>query len=30
LIVGSRMNGGASAFDVTITRVERGGKIDVD
>jgi hypothetical protein len=28
LIVGSRMQGGASAFEVTITRVERGGKID--
>jgi len=28
LIVGSRSNGGASAFTIAITRVERGGKID--
>ena len=28
LMVGSRSNGGASAYTVSITRVERGGKID--
>ena len=30
LMVGSRSNGGASAFVLSITRIERGGKIDVD
>ncbi|MFN5495030.1 MAG: hypothetical protein ACK5C3_00445 [bacterium] len=28
LMVGSRSNGGASAYTLSITRVERGGKID--
>lgn len=30
MMVGSRSNGGASSFTVSITRVERGGKIDAD
>lgn len=30
LMVGSRSNGGASAYALSITRIERGGKIDVD
>lgn len=30
LMVGSRSNGGASMYELSITRIERGGKIDVD
>ncbi|MEY3143284.1 MAG: hypothetical protein RLY21_1777 [Planctomycetota bacterium] len=30
LMVGSRSNGGASAYTLSITRIERGGKIDAD
>ncbi len=30
MMVGSRSNGGASAFALSITRVERGGKIDAE
>ena len=30
MMVGSRRQGGASAFALSITRVERGGKIDAD
>lgn len=30
LMVGSRSNGGASAYELAVTRIERGGKIDVD
>ena len=30
LMVGSRSNGGASAYTVSITRIERGGKIDAN
>jgi hypothetical protein len=29
-MVGSRSKGGASAYTLSITRVERGGKIDAD
>ena len=28
LMVGSRSNGGASAYELSITRIERGGKVD--
>ena len=28
LMVGSRMNGGASAYAMSVTRIERGGKMD--
>lgn len=30
LMVGSRSNGGASAYTLSITRIERGGRIDVE